>query len=296
MTARRRRVVSALFVSAAFAAVFTMTSLAASSAGQPPSEVAEPGDGWPAHNYDLSNSRATTASAITATNVATLKRKWSFTIPGSGVFGNFATTPIVHQGVVYFQDLNSNVYAVDQATGKLKWKHSFKSPSIGPNGVSLGYGRLYGATVTTAFALNPATGALIWKHRLTPSVKVGIDMAPQLYDNKVLVSTVPGSGVKHFYEAGAVGVVYSLDAATGKTLWSFNTVPKPKKGQYSGGGLWYPPAVDANGDVYLGVANPGLWPLTPKNPNGALRPGRTSTPTRWSRSTATPASSSGTGR
>jgi alcohol dehydrogenase (cytochrome c) len=50
-------------------------------------------------------------------------------------------------------------------------------------------------------------------------------------------------------------------------------VPKPKKGQYSGGGLWYPPAVGANGDVYLGVANPGLWPLTPKNPNGALRPG-----------------------
>jgi outer membrane protein assembly factor BamB len=189
------------------------------------------------------------------------------------VFGNFATTPIVYQGVVYFQDLNSNVYAVDEQTGKLMWKHAFKAPTIGPNGVSLGYGRLYGATESTAFALNPKTGALIWKHRLTPSVKVGIDMAPQLYDNKVLISTVPGSGVKHFYEAGAVGVVYSLDAATGKTLWSFNTVPKPKKGLYSGGGLWYPPAVDANGDVYLGVANPGLWPLTPKNPNGALRPG-----------------------
>src|SRR5207253_3880563 len=188
-------------------------------------------------------------------------------------FGIYASTPITFGGVVYLQDLNSNVYALDQQSGKLKWKHAFKSPSIGPNGVSIGYGRLYGATVSTAFALNPATGDLIWKHKLTPSIHEGIDMAPQLYDGKVLVSTVPGSGIKHFYEPHAVGVVYSLDAATGKTIWSFNTVPTPKKGSYSGGGLWYPPAVGANGDVYLGVANPGLWPNSPKNPNGALRPG-----------------------
>ena len=114
---------------------------------------------------------------------------------------------------------------------------------------------------------------MIWTHKLTPSVHEGIDMAPQLYDNKVLLSTVPGSGVKHFYEPKAIGVVYALDATTGKTVWSFDTVPTPKKGSYSGGGLWYPPAVDSNGDVYLGVANPGLWPNSPKNPNGALRPG-----------------------
>ena len=171
------------------------------------------------------------------------------------------------------RELNSNVYAVDQQTGKLKWNHAFRSPSNGPNGVAIGYGRLYGATESTAFALDPGTGKLIWKHRLTPSVHEGIDMAPQVYGGKVLVSTVPGSGIKHFYEPGSVGVVYSLDAATGKTIWSFNTVPRPKKGSFSGGGLWYPPAVDASGNVYLGVGNPGLWPNSPKNPNGALRPG-----------------------
>jgi len=274
MSVPRWRLFGAVSVgAAALAAVFAIVSFGASSAGQPPPEVSATGDAWPAHNYDLSNSRATTNTQITAANVATLKKKWSFTIPGTGVFGNFATTPIVYGGVVYFQDLNSNVYAVDQQTGALKWKHSFKSASIGPNGVSIGYGRLYGATESTAFALNPATGAVIWTHKLTPSVHEGIDMAPQLYDNKVLLSTVPGSGVKHFYEPKAIGVVYALDATTGKTVWSFDTVPTPKKGSYSGGGLWYPPAVDSNGDVYLGVANPGLWPNSPKNPNGALRPG-----------------------
>ena len=128
MSVPRWRLFGALSVGAAtLAAVFAIVSFGASSAGQPPPEVSATGDAWPAHNYDLSNSRATTNTQITAANVATLKKKWSFTIPGTGVFGNFATTPIVYGGVVYFQDLNSNVYAVDQQTGALKWKHSFKS-------------------------------------------------------------------------------------------------------------------------------------------------------------------------
>jgi alcohol dehydrogenase (cytochrome c) len=272
---RRWYRVAALGIAAAgLAGVIAVAATGALNAGSPPPEVTPQTDAWPAHNYDLANSRATTHTEITSANVGTLKKKWSFKIPGSGIFGNFATTPIVLNGVVYFQDLSSNVYAVDEQTGALKWKHTFGSPSIGPNGVSFGYGRLYGATEKFAFALDPANGNLVWRHTLATSVKVGIDMAPQLYDNKVLISTVPGSGVKHFYEAGAVGIVYALDATTGKSIWSFDTYPPTKVGKISGGGLWYPPAVGADGNVYLAVANPGLWPNSPKNPNAALRPGR----------------------
>src|SRR2546423_2900470 len=175
MIARRWPMLGALAIGTAALAAFAVSSPAESLVGQPPPEVAVTGDAWPAHNYDLSNSRATTNTQISAANVATLKKKWSFKIPGSGPFGNYASTPIVYGGVVYLQDLNSNVYAVDQQTGKLKWKHAFKSASIGPNGVSIGYGRLYGATQSAAFALDPATGALFWKHKLTPSVHEGID-------------------------------------------------------------------------------------------------------------------------
>ena len=62
-------------------------------------------------------------------------------------------------GTVYFQDLNSNVFALDRNTGALKWKHKFNRPSVGPNGVSFGYGRLYAATETKAFALDPGRGS-----------------------------------------------------------------------------------------------------------------------------------------
>ncbi len=271
---RRHRVLLGVVAAGAAATAVAVAALASSSAGSPPPEYAPQSDSWPAHNYDLANSRATTHSNINASNVAKLHPIWRFRIPGSGPFGNFATTPIVQNGVVYLQDLNSNVYALDELTGKLKWVHRFNSASIGPNGVAVGYGHVYGATEKFVFSLDPATGKLLWKTTIAPTVHVGIDMAPQLYDGKVLVSTVPGSGVKHFYEAGAVGIVWALDAATGKKVWTFDTFPPTKTGKISGGGLWYPPSVGADGTIYLGVANPGLWPNSPKNPNAALRPGR----------------------
>lgn len=62
--------------------------------------------------------------------------------------------PIVLNGTVYFQDLNSNVFALNRSTGKLEWQHLFNKPSEGPNGVSYFYGRVYGATATNAFALS----------------------------------------------------------------------------------------------------------------------------------------------
>src|SRR5690348_6270697 len=85
--------------------------------GTPPPELGEnAATGWPAHNFDLSNSRANLQTDINSTNVATLKQKWAFKLPYSGAFGAFTSNPIVLNSVVYFEDPDSNVYALDQAT------------------------------------------------------------------------------------------------------------------------------------------------------------------------------------
>ena len=248
-----------------------------SAVGQPPPEWTANADSWPAHNYDLANTRATTQTPINSQTVSRLKVKWRFPFKGASAFGIFASTPIVIDGTVYLQDLNSNVYALDRSTGKVKWRHAFNRPSIGPNGVAFGNGSLYGATDTEAFALDPQTGKVSWSRKLTRNKREGIDMAPQLYDNTVLISTIPGN-TSSFYKGGALGVVWALDAATGKPQWKFDTVSdgaklwgNPKVN--SGGGLWYPPAVDSHGRVFLSVANPAPLYGTKKFPNGSSRPG-----------------------
>jgi alcohol dehydrogenase (cytochrome c) len=250
----------------------------AAAVGQPPPEWAENARSWPAHNYDLSNTRATTNTPINSQTVAKLKEKWHFEFKAASAFGAFASTPISLNGTVYLQDLNSNVYALDRSSGKLEWKRAFNKPSVGPNGIAYGYGRIYGATETNAFAIDAKTGTLIWSRKLTRNNREGIDMAPQLYDNTVLFSTVPGNGLSSFYAGGALGVVWALDAATGKPKWSFNTISDGPKlwgnaKVNSGGGLWYPPAVDNQGRVFISVANPAPLYGTPKYPNGSSRPG-----------------------
>src|SRR3954452_7418667 len=250
----------------------------ASPVGQAPPEWGANAGAWPAHNYDLANTRATIQSPINSKTVSQLKVKWTFALKGASAFGAFASTPISLNGTVYFQDLNSNVFTLDRTTGKLEWEHRFNRPSIGPNGVAFGNGRIYGATEADAFALDAQTGKLVWSRKLTRNNREGIDMAPQVYDNKVLISTVPGNGLQSFYKGGALGVVWALDAAAGKPKWTFNTVQdgaklwgNPKVN--SGGGLWYPPAVDSQGRVFISVANPAPLYGTKKFPNGTSRPG-----------------------
>jgi outer membrane protein assembly factor BamB len=245
--------------------------------GQPPPEWAANAGSWPAHNYDLSNTRATTQTPINSQTVSGLKEKWHFNFKGAAAFGAFASTPISLNGTVYLQDLNSNVFALDRSSGQLKWRHRFNKPSVGPNGIAYGYGRIYGATAESAFALDPATGKLIWAHKLIRNGQEGIDMTPQLYDHTVVFSTVPGNA-SSFYKGNGDGIVWALDVATGKTKWKFNTIADgarlwghPKIN--SGGGLWYPPAVDNQGRVFISVANPAPLYGTPKYPDGSSRPG-----------------------
>ena len=46
--------------------------------------------------------------------------------------GAYAMTPVIVNGVVYVQDLESNVMAISLATGKVLWTHDYNSPDGGP--------------------------------------------------------------------------------------------------------------------------------------------------------------------
>jgi outer membrane protein assembly factor BamB len=71
------------------------------------------------------------------------------------------------------------------------------------------------------------------------------------------------------FPPGGRGALYALSAATGKVVWRFDTIAKPwPHPRAGGGGAWYPASVDARGDVYAGISNPGPWGGSKAFPNG----------------------------
>lgn len=237
------------------------------------SEVSFEGSGYP--NVDLANTRSV-EGPISTKNVKELEVAWTVPIPGQGGFGSHASSPIVAEGVIYSQDLASNVQAIEQESGEVLWTKAYEDPNLGPNGVVVADGRVYGATASAAFALDQESGKEVWSVPLTrQGTEEGVDMAPGYHEGIVYVSTVPTNPTAQ-YPAGGVGILWALNGKTGKKLWSFDTVPKGLWGNpqvNSGGGLWYPPAFDGKGSMYFGVGNPAPFPGTPEEPWGSSRPG-----------------------
>jgi outer membrane protein assembly factor BamB len=212
---------------------------------------------WSLPNGDLLNTRVTQNTSISAENVAELGVAWTMPLTASSIYGTFAANPVTSpDGTVFLQDLESNVFAVDP-TGKVLWKRLYNSQDIGPNGVTYVDGKVYGATAKFAFALDAKTGKELWRNTtLVPKAKqkgggelssgFGIDIQPQVANGTVYLSTAALLGG---------GIVYALDAATGKTRWSFDTVTDPVGDKIIGGGAWNPPAIGPDGTVYIGTGN-----------------------------------------
>jgi outer membrane protein assembly factor BamB len=260
-----RRIVPGLLAAAAALALLA----AGCSSGQPaPTSsllpgAAAPSGSWPYPNGDLANTRDAAGSVISTANVSTLKEAWTFQLAGQAATslegaGSLAANPVVVNGTVYIQDLYCNVYAISLATGRLEWEYQANTPEKsgpGPDGVAVTGGRVYGTTPTTAFALNASTGAVIWTDSsLLNSGQGTFEIQPQVANGRVYLASAYGKGP-------GGGVLMALNAATGKQLWTFNTVTG---GQAAGvnalglgsGGAWETPLVGSDGSVTFGIGNP----------------------------------------
>jgi alcohol dehydrogenase (cytochrome c) len=230
------------------------------------------GSGYP--GVDVSNTRDASGS-IDGSDVNELAVAWTLPLTAQSSYGAYSSSPVISNGVVYSQDLESNVQAIDLASGEVLWTKKYEEPDQGPNGLVVSGGQVYGATPAEAFALDAKTGKQVWATKLVRSAREGIDMPPGYHDGLVYVSTVP-TEVNSAYNAGGVGVLWALDAKTGRKTWHFNTVPNDlwgDKGVNSGGGLWYAPSFDAKGFMYFGTGNPAPFPGAEGKPWGSSRPG-----------------------
>lgn len=258
-----------LGVGALVIVVIVVAVIASSGSGESPPSFTGSGDS----NFNLANTRDL-GGPIDSSTVSRLRQAWTLPITTKSEYGSYSSTPIVSDGVIYSQDLSSNVQAIDLKTGRVLWTHSYESPDQGPNGLVVADGRVFGATATAAFALEEKTGRQLWMVPLVRNEHEGIDMAPGYQNGVVYVATVPGNNEK-FYGGGGVGILWALQASTGRKLWHFDTAPESLWGHpeiNSGGGVWYSPAF-AGGSIYFGTGNPAPFPGTSQYPWGSSRPG-----------------------
>jgi len=154
-------------------------------------------------------------------------------------FDFYLSSPVVSDGAVFFGSGDTNIYALDAATGVLKWK--FKTGDVVHASPAISDGTLFvGSWDSYFYALDAATGKEKWRF------KTGED--PDTH-NQVGIQSSAAVANGAVYFGCRDSKFYAVDAATGKQLWSF-----PNKGSWVIGS----PAV-LGGKVYFATSDSGLF-------------------------------------
>jgi polyvinyl alcohol dehydrogenase (cytochrome) len=227
-----------------------------------PSNAATRADSWMSWGYDTSNTRYNPDAGLGVGNVGSLAVKWK-----TPTAGNVSATPAVEQGVVYVPDDAGLLYAIDAATGAVRWQTSISgltgipgdyaraTPAI--SGDVLILGDQAGKVLSPdgyLLGISKTTGALVWKTKIQGGY-------PILTQSATVLGGTAYVGVASYEEALARfgvplsfrGKMLAVDAATGTIRWTTFTVPEG----YTGGSVWgSAPAVDVKrNSLYIATGN-----------------------------------------
>jgi len=127
-------------------------------------------------------------------------------------FDFFLSSPVVSAGLIYFGSSDNYIYALDAASGALKWK--FKTGDVVHASPAISGGTLFvGSWDTFFYALDAATGAEKWRFKTGEDREIfnqtGIQASPAVADGTVYF----GCRDSNFY---------ALDVNSGKQKWVFS--------------------------------------------------------------------------
>lgn len=154
-------------------------------------------------------------------------------------FDFYLSSPALWNGAVYFGSGDGNIYALDMASGKLRWK--FQTGDVVHASPTISDGTLFvGSWDSYFYALDAEHGQEKWRF------KTGED-----HDIHNQVGIQSSAGVDHgtVYFGCRDSNFYAVDARSGKQKWVFNN-----KGSWVIGS----PAVE-DGKVYFATSDSGLF-------------------------------------
>ena len=234
-------------------------------------EIAEglPRDGsrWITFGGSYTNQRHSPLTQITPGNVKGLVPQWTFQ---TATLGNFETTPLLRDNVLYVTGPQNMAWALDARTGRQIWRYRRELPTdltaccgLVNRGFAMLGDKLFMVTLDAhLLALDMRTGAIVWDATLE-EYKNGYaaTIAPIIARDKVIVGVAGG-------EFGIRGFIDAYDAQTGKRAWRFYTIPAPGEPgndtwagdswKTGGASVWVTGAFDPELNLlYYGIGNPG---------------------------------------
>jgi len=249
----------------------------------------QPGN-WMSYGRTYSEQRFSPLKQINDQNVGQLALAWYVDLDTRrGQEG----TPIVVDGVMYFTTAWSKVFAVKAATGEKLWSYDPKVPpewavnaccDVVNRGVAVWQGKVFVGTLDGRLvALDAASGKPVWEIlTIDAHFPYTITGAPRVVKGKVLI----GNGGAEY---GVRGYISAYDAASGKMVWRFYTIPGDPSQPYEspvlekaaktwtgpprklagGGTVWDSISYDSDLDlVYFGVGNGTPWDYHARSPQG----------------------------
>ena len=221
----------------------------------------------PAKSY--SGNHYTPATQIAPANVPGLHLAWKTTLDDPGPMEN---SPIIFNGTMYVTTAHDHVYALDAATGKVKWEFTDNPHVISfaaNRGVGLLDGNVYLGTLDGhLIALNAETGQKVWDKVTVPDTANSFyTMAPVPYHDPNTGQDMLLVGVSNG-DWGGNGDITAYNPKDGSVIWSWTSIPGPGEPNHDswgsgdawkrgGGSMWAGVTIDtATQTMYLDVGNP----------------------------------------
>ena len=223
-------------------------------------------------------------AGLNAGNIGRLRLKWAFAFPDAT---RARSNPALAGGAIFVGSHLGDVYALDRASGCVRWKYRAASEvrtGIVASGWTAGARTAkplvyFGDLVGNVYALSALDGSLVWKVRADPHASTTLTAAPTLYQDLlyVPVSSLEEAITDPSYECCTFrGSVVALNARTGAMVWRTFMTPEAKyqglnaKGarQFgpSGAPVWNTPSIDAKRhQLYVGTGDNYSSPATPNS-------------------------------
>src|SRR5215831_1127200 len=173
---------------------------------------------WLMYSGNYSSTRYSPLTQITPANVKNLKLQWVYQSP---VAGNWQTTPLVVDGIMYITQRLNDVVALDATTGRAFWTYRYtpaaeRTVCCGANNrglAILGNTLFMGTLDAHLIAIDATTGRPIWKTEVGSAKSAySITLSPLVVKDKVIVGV--GGG-----EYGIRGFIAAYNAETGREMW-----------------------------------------------------------------------------